>query len=322
MRFQWAKCSKTQLGPYPSFLDIMIDMENQQRLREDNLEELHNILGKCDQQLACSIEKFKNGHRNQEQGHEDDYYPVTQRPLGYCLIINNYKFDTSNLRNRRGTDKDRDDLTRLFRKMHFLVEVRNDLRGLDMLNVMKEFAEKDHSRMDVFVCCILTHGENSTVLGTDGQDLFIQDLTWLCAQSQTLANKPKLFFIQACQGSMAQQVLWIKNRQENITADGVGLYENDARMVVSSIPLEADFLIGMATVQRYQSFRHTKEGSIYIQELCKQLEECCPRKEDILSILTKVNREVSKKILNGHKQIPEPRYTLTRKPGSSLDRCP
>lgn len=53
-----------------SFLDIMIDMENQQRLREDDLEELRNILGKCDQQLVCSLEKFKNGHRNQEQSHE------------------------------------------------------------------------------------------------------------------------------------------------------------------------------------------------------------------------------------------------------------
>lgn len=37
------------------------------------------------------------------------------------------------------------------------------------------------------------------------------------------------------------------------------------------------------------------------------------RKEDILSILTKVNFEVSKKILKGHKQMPEPRYTLTKK---------
>lgn len=228
---------------------------------------------------------------------------MTQRPLGYCLIINNYEFDpTSMLRNRTGTKKDEgfscnfssiallyhsemsliislsvslDDLSRLFRKMHFMVEVRNDLQRQEMLNVMKEFSEKDHSKMDVFVCFILTHGANSTVLGTDGQQILIHDLTLPYAESQTLANKPKLFFIQACQGSKSQQVLWIQNRQQNITADGV--FENDAHMVVSSIPLEADFLIGMATVAHYQSFRHTKEGSIYIQELCKQLEECCPR---------------------------------------------
>lgn len=40
---------------------------------------------------------------------------------------------------------------------------------------------------------------------------------------------------------------------------------------------------------------------------------CYNRKEDILSILTKVNRSVSAQELNRHKQVPEPRYTLTKK---------
>lgn len=62
-----------------SFLDIMTDMENQQRLREDNLDELHNILSKCDQHLAYSIETFKNGHKNQEQGHEVSMYAFIMR---------------------------------------------------------------------------------------------------------------------------------------------------------------------------------------------------------------------------------------------------
>lgn len=168
-----------------------------------------------------------------------------------------------------------DDLTRLFLKMHFLVEVRNDLQGPDMLNVIKEFAEKDHSRMDVFVCCILSHGAIGTVMGTDGQYILIRDFTLPFAESRTLANKPKLFFIQACQGTNMDRGVCIENSQETIIADGI--YEKDAKMVVSSIPLEADFLIGMSTVAHFVSMRNTTEGSIYIQELCKQLEECCPR---------------------------------------------
>ncbi|XP_056606097.1 caspase-8-like [Triplophysa dalaica] len=257
------------------------------------------------QKLACSSEKFKKGHRNQEQGHEDDYYPVTQRPLGYCLIFNNLNYHQLGLSNRTGTDKDRDDLTRLFLKMHFWVEVRNDLQGPDMLNVIKEFAEKDHSRMDVFVCCILSHGAIGTVMGTDGQCILIRDLILPFAESRTLANKPKLFFIQASQGTNRNIGVFLKNIQET--------NKNDAQMDVSSIPLEADFLIGMSTAAHCVSVRNIVEGSIYIQELCKQLEECCSRKEDILSILTKVNRKVSTTNLMGHKQIPEPRYTLTRK---------
>lgn len=334
MRFQWSKRSKTQLGPFASFLDILIDMEKQQRLKEDNLDELVDILNICDKELAWKIEEFKNRHRDQQQGQvtkqelalpEEEYYTMTQRPVGYCLIINNCNFrSTSMLTNRTGTDKDRDDLTRVFRKMHFLVDVRNDLQAADMLNVMKEFAQKDHSRMDAFVCCILSHGAHSSVLGTDGKEILIWDLTLPPAESRTLVNKPKLFFIQGCRGSRLHEGLRIETGQENITADGG--YEKDAQMVVQhSIPLEADFLIGMSTVEHYVSFRNTTNGSFYIQELCRQLENLCPRKVDILSILISVNREVSKKSMRGYKQIPEPRYTLTKKlvlPWNDAPDCP
>ncbi|XP_051562231.1 caspase-8-like isoform X2 [Myxocyprinus asiaticus] len=371
---------KAKLGASISFLDVMIEMEKQQKLGIENLDELQKILSECDKQLAYKIEEFKNTHRDLEQvggrhplqevsnliisfpnhvemeiglgrkldflqsfkalltkdllywrrgssvseglatdsnnppreEEQDYYYSMTQRPLGYCLIINNYNFEKmSSFRNRTGTDKDKEELTRVFRKMHFLVELRDDLQASDMQDSIKEFAERDHSLMDTFVCCILSHGERGTVLGIDGKEVAIHDLTQPFAACRTLTSKPKLFFIQACQGREAQKGMWMADGWVNAIE---AAYEEDARSVpLHSIPIEADFLIGMATVEHYQSFRHIREGSIYIQELCRQLEKCCPRKEDILSILTKVNREVSSKMLKGHKQMPEPRYTLTKK---------
>ncbi|XP_051568560.1 caspase-8-like isoform X3 [Myxocyprinus asiaticus] len=358
---------KTKCGASTSFLDIMIEMEKQQKLGEENLDELQNILLKCDKQLAYKIEEFKNMHRDLDQvggrhplqevtnhefsrvsvpnildstqyeeteigrrgssvsdglvtdsdtlpkEEEDLYYSMKQRPLGYCLIINNYNFkEKSSLRNRTGTDRDKEELTRVFRKMNFLVELRDDLLASDIRDVIKEFAQKNHSAMDAFVCCVLSHGERGTVLGIDGKEVAIRDLTLPFAACHTLVSKPKLFFIQACQGREAQESVWMEDGQVDVTEEET--YEGDARAVaLQSIPIEADFLIGMATVEYYQSFRHITEGSIYIQELCRQMEKFCPRNEDILSILTKVNREVSSKILKGYKQMPEPRYTLTKK---------
>ncbi|XP_059427419.1 caspase-8 [Carassius carassius] len=243
----------------------------------------------------------------------EEYYNMTPRPLGYCLIINNYNFkERSSLSNRAGTDKDRDDLKRVFRRMHFKVEVQNDLTASDMKDAIGHFANRDHTHMGAFVCCVLSHGLKGTVLGVDGNEVEIRELTVPIAKCLTLASKPKLFFIQACQGNEGQNGV--------LTMDAPGIateedpYDEDAfNPAARSIPIEADMLIGMATVQDYQSYRHTTEGSIYIQELCNQLEKFCPRKEDILSILTKVNREVSLKILKGCKQMPEPRYTLTMK---------
>lgn len=157
--------------------------------------------------------------------------------------------------------------------MHFMVEVRDDLLASDIRKVIKEFAEKDHTKMGAFVCCVLSHGEKGAVLGTDGKPVEIRELTLPFAECRTLATKPKLFFIQACQGNEGQNGIWTADGQVNDTEEGT--LEEDAHIpALRKIPFEADFLIGMATVEQYQSFRHIKDGSIYIQELCRQLQNC------------------------------------------------
>ncbi|CAM4622204.1 unnamed protein product [Leuciscus chuanchicus] len=135
---------------------------------------------------------------------KNEFYSMSKRPCGYCLIINNYNFEGPSLKKREGTDKDKDNLTRVFKNMFFEVEVRADLQASDIQNVIKEFAERDHSQMDAFVCCILSHGEKGSVLGIDGKQVPICELTQPFAECRTLASKPKLFFIQACQGNKAQ----------------------------------------------------------------------------------------------------------------------
>lgn len=130
--------------------------------------------------------------------------------------------------------------------------------------------------MDAFVCCILSHGEKGSVLGIDGEQVLIRDLTQPFAECHKLAHKPKLFFIQACQGNEFQRDLWEADGKESSTEEGP--FEEDSHTAaIHSIPIDADFLIGIASVEHYRSFRHVTDGSIFIQELCKQLENGCPR---------------------------------------------
>ncbi|XP_069839423.1 caspase-8-like isoform X2 [Dendropsophus ebraccatus] len=80
------------------------------------------------------------------------------------------------------------------------------------------------------------------------------------------------------------------------------------------IPDEPDFLLGMATTLQYVSYRDPVHGTWYIQSLCKQLHASYQSQEDIISTLTKVNLELSKKQANHHEtQMPQPWTTLTRK---------
>ena len=68
----------------------------------------------------------------------------------------------------------------------------------------------DHTNYDCFVCCILSHGTTGHIYGADGNLVNISDLTGPLKSvvCPTLAGKPKLFFIQACQGREKQPGEW------------------------------------------------------------------------------------------------------------------
>lgn len=244
---------------------------------------------------------------------EMEHYSMTCNPRGTCLIINNHHFmGFSGLTDRPGTEQDEKALHNVFSRLGFKVEVCSDLTEKTMLRAVEALGGRSHIHADALVVCVLSHGEKGCVLGTDGVEVPIRSLTqpFTSEQCPSLMGKPKLFFIQACQGKGFQQgsVFLPSIRQR----EGQGRYEADAG-AIESIPWDADFLIGMATVEECKSFRNTKEGSIYIQELCKQLEWGADRGEDILSVLTRVNREVSRGVYRDSKQMPEPKYTLTKK---------
>ena len=59
-----------------------------------------------------------------------------------------------------------------------------------------------HRYADAFVLVLLTHGSSGSIFGTDGEKVSIDDITTKFDGSHCphLQNKPKMFFIQACQG--------------------------------------------------------------------------------------------------------------------------
>ncbi|XP_036401141.1 caspase-8-like isoform X2 [Megalops cyprinoides] len=248
-------------------------------------------------------------------------YSMARRPCGHCVIINNHHFGEARknrnlkvtLADREGTDIDARALTSIFSRLHFTVHQRNDVTGVGLQEVANEFGAMGHGALDAFVCCVLSHGKKGAVYGTDGEAVPIRGITlpFTSSRCPSLAKKPKLFFIQACQAQEDEE----DGGAPRVQGDGEGgWYDSDAgRCVPDTIPNDSDFLLGMATVEDHKSFRHTVEGSAFIQELCRQLESGCRRNQDILTIMTNVNREVSGRSFGRKRQMPEPRYTLTKK---------
>ncbi|NXJ10492.1 CASP8 protein, partial [Odontophorus gujanensis] len=269
--------------------------------------------------LASSVAPYSPG--NCDQSSQLEVYKMTSQPRGMCLILNNHNFakaretvpELRKMKNRNGTDVDADALTKVFNKLQFKVEQHKDCTAEKIRGIINKFQCMDHNNKDCFVCCILSHGKKGIIYGIDGQEVPIQELTtsFTGQNCPSLAGKPKVFFVQACQGGSYQKGVTIE------TDSGEQDYslETDARFQLDCIPSEADFLLGMATLQDYVSYRSPSQGTWYIQSLCQHLENSCPRGEDILTILTAVNREVSRKIdkQNAGKQMPQPSFTLRKK---------
>lgn len=259
---------------------------------------------------------------------KDEPYLLTSKPTGLCIIINNERFEDGTMRS--GTNTDAQSLAEVFSWLGFRVLMCKDQTSDQMSRALKIFASlQDFCQMrnfniqewsgsrfsdlqeiprhgDAFICCILSHGVKGAVKGTDGKLVAIKDImaTFNGSKCSSLINKPKVFLIQACQGQWPQH--------------GVAVPDLEADVSPQYIPVEADFLVAIATVEDYVSFRHRTDGSWFIQSVCQQLKEGCQRGDDIKDILCRVNSDVSMKegskcSPGTYKQMSEFKVTLRKR---------
>ncbi|XP_056611861.1 caspase-8 [Triplophysa dalaica] len=230
---------------------------------------------------------------------------------GICVIFNNCNFSGSSHRMREGTEIDKESLKSVFQWLGFEVRIEQDCDRRRMLDVLKDLSRHDHTQEDCVVCCVLSHGDIDAIITTDGQRVTFRELMEpLCPpQCPSLIHKPKLFFIQACRGTEEQRAVWPqKNRVDEMLA-------SDARMPRDSTAEAADFLLAMSTVPHYVSFREKDKGTWFIQALCDNMKLLVPSGVDLLTILTRVNHDVSRKsdCTGSRKQMPQPEFTLTKR---------
>ncbi|NWR60143.1 CASP8 protein, partial [Bucorvus abyssinicus] len=324
---------KNKLQDNASMLEILHEMERNEIIKKDDLAVLNNILKEFRPDVKKKIDIYegkKKENKSKEKLHCPvpvsvhpagqgaelvESYKMKNNPHGYCVILNNYVFKNP-YEAREGTLKDGEAVKRVFKWLHFETVEHMDLEAKQIYAKVKEYSQKDHSNMDCFVCFIFSHGEKDKIKGIDHEFVNIKDLLSCFSGSNcpSLAGKPKLFFIQACQGSVGHPGVTVKE-------DFSGRLEVDATPL-TTIPDQADMLVGMATVEDYECYRCTEMGSVYIQCLCDKMELLCPLRKDLITILTEVNKEVGGRVLNGWKQMPKITSTLRKQLIFQIPRCP
>ena len=130
------------------------------------------------------------------------FYSMKAKKHGVALIINNKQFTAKEHKVRTGTDRDELNLTEtwLFLGYHIVImrDVTRDEMARTFEKIDKMLRGAEGVANDSFVCCILSHGREGEVFGSDSRPL---EYTWIqryLAKSEVLRSRPKLLFIQVC----------------------------------------------------------------------------------------------------------------------------
>lgn len=243
-------------------------------------------------------------------------YNMCHKSRGICLILDCETFSpkspaTRSLENRTGSEVDSDKIKQLFGNLlGFEIYFYKDLTVAATITVLRQLAAYNHSEHDCFACFVLTHGDHGELYAYDGKysiDLLFRN--FLANNCPTLAGKPKLFFIQACQGNDLDDGVRVRHSRDSL--DSVSYFK---------IPTFADFLIAYSTIPGYYSFRNTEKGAWFIRALVDVLQDYY-LEYDLLTMMTMVCHRVAYKFtsvastaaLSQKKQVPCITSMLTRR---------
>ncbi|XP_047129731.2 caspase-8 [Hydra vulgaris] len=214
----------------------------------------------------------------------NEKYIFKSNPCGICVIISN-NFSNTKIE-RKGTKIDLDRLDKTFSKLNFKVIKKEDKTDKEIYQIIEKYGKK---KVDCFVCCILSHGDEEKVFGNDNSPLTFNEMRSAISKNQEnlLKGKPKIFFIQACQGPNAAN--------QYVESDSINQYvESDLREELNLTENE-DFYFSVCTTPGHISYRYSHYGTIYIQTLCDLLISNVSMQ--LVDILTKLNFEMRRQMI-------------------------
>jgi len=218
----------------------------------------------------------------------EESYPMASIPHRNCLIFNNYFENNAVFPFRKATEKDGQQLKYHFEWLQFSVKTFNNCSAEEIKQkLLSEAEDEDKNSHDCLVVFILSHGFEGGVYGNNGQKLTFKNITGIFENCKAFIGKPKLYFIQACQGV---------EDMVTVSRDCLSLPSHTFPSPITnqSAPMKADQMMFIASPPvGYSSYRDKVYGSWFIQSLCKVFQKHA-RTCTLMSLATKVNMLMTK----------------------------
>ncbi|XP_037950748.1 cell wall protein DAN4-like [Teleopsis dalmanni] len=207
---------------------------------------------------------------------------------GYAYIFNNDTFDNPENEFRDGSSNDVKSLKEVFEMFKLNVNVIKNATLDKIDSTVNNIERKKFTDYSCLIIVILSHGSRHEGIAAKNGTYSIDDkILFPILRNRTLADKPKIFFIQACKGAME-----------------IGGFKTDS---VQPNGTPSEILKCYSTFEGYVSYR-LKDGSFFIQTLCESL-KMHGQSKDIKNIMDEVLRLVKERTNN--MQIPSLTTTLT-----------
>ncbi|XP_039540283.1 caspase b-like [Pimephales promelas] len=216
-----------------------------------------------------------------------------------ALLITNIRFKDSS-GNRKGAERDHDNMEWLLTALGYSVEKYTDLTGDEIKDKVRIFARRsEHRDSDSTFVVLMSHGNiinnKDAIIGVDypknPKDFFFVDDIFSHLNSKNcpaLIDKPKVILIQACRGDHPGGV--------EIQSDAF-------------VHLEKDFFCFKSCLPGISAYRHPVEGSYFI---CYIVDVFCKQAhiDDIMELFRMIALRMEK----------DPRFTGLEKLMPCIDR--
>ena len=247
---------------YPQLCDLGLPLKKAKKHYEIRRPAADRGTHKPQLRLHGKITEITPKHCSRQPTSSEDlgFYDMKSKRHGVALIISNKEFtDKDHHTTREGAEIDEQNLSETWQFLGYHVIILRDCTKHEMLStfkgieeLLKKAAESEKVANDSFVCCILSHGGEGLVYGSDSQPVLHNEIQEQLGASDILFEKPKLLFIEACQGSRSLSLAI----RPKVGVDGEEEF----------ITHYTDFYLSCATVYGYEAIIHADNGELYCSD--------------------------------------------------------
>ncbi|KAG0719145.1 Cell death protein 3 [Chionoecetes opilio] len=196
---------------------------------------------------------------SQPHTHDDVVYRNHSTPRGLVLIFN-FLFTGHPQHQRYGATRDSFNLTTLFTRMGYKVELHEDLTKTEMKTALQTTQNsRTLYEVDSLIVFVLSHGESDSNFCTNTRNLnegcmSVDEVRYYFTDTHcpALKDKPKLFFLNFCRGKLTES---------QILFDGMPVGQVAPR----------DMVTVYASITKFRAPRHPQLGTVFVQVVCEVL---------------------------------------------------